>query len=372
MLSSRPTRRVRRLWEVVLASALSLVTLATVLAVGIEPAAAYSQRANLMWPVDGLVSSAAGTHHRVLSGGMPYGQPGDWSMDIHTSGQARPAYARFDHRDGLALEIVHIGETCRNGGGGQYVVVNVKVGGIDVGRVAYGHLVNVRGRGPLNNGDQIGTVATGLNPPDGSSCWSGPHVHMEASNFQRYSCFTPVAAGHNFNVTGHVMGIVGGEFASGVNQRCPDGAWNWPVLPPSEVTIRSNANGRLVSSELGYGGGEYGMLRARADTALAWERFRLLGDCSRQCAIQSLANGKYVSAELGYDDGANGMLRARADTALAWEQFRLEGNCSTGCAIRSLANGRLVSAELGYGGHWNGQLRARADQALAWEMFRIG
>ncbi len=63
--------------------------------------------------------------------------------------------------------------------------------------------------------------------------------------------------------------------------------------------ITSNANGGIVSAELGYGGNDYGMLRARA-----------------------LANYEYVSAELGYGSGDYAMLRARSLDRGAWESFR--------------------------------------------------
>jgi hypothetical protein len=43
--------------------------------------------------------------------------------------------------------------------------------------------------------------------------------------------------------------------------------------------------------------------------------------CDGPVFITSLANGRIVSAELGYGGGDNGMLRARATAIGPWEQF---------------------------------------------------
>lgn len=137
------------------------------------------------------------------------------------------------------------------------------------------------------------------------------------------------------------------------------------------VSIRSLAAGRFVSAELGYGGADYAMLRARATQVQGWESFSLLGDCSRNCALRSDATGRYVSAELGYQGYAWGETRARADVASGWEQFRFVGNCESSCALLSLANGRYVSTELGYTGGGQNMLRARATAIGGWEQYVI-
>ncbi|GAA4235039.1 hypothetical protein GCM10022254_41370 [Actinomadura meridiana] len=137
-------------------------------------------------------------------------------------------------------------------------------------------------------------------------------------------------------------------------------------------TITSDANGKLVSAELSYRGGDYGMLRARADVADAWEKFELSVSDSTW-TIKSNANQKFVSAELNYGGGDYGMLRARADVADAWEKFDLYYNEAQNLyAFKSQANGKFVSAELSYGGGDYGMLRARATEIQAWETFRLG
>jgi hypothetical protein len=93
-----------------------------------------------------------------------------------------------------------------------------------------------------------------------------------------------------------------------------------PIACWSNVSIRSRANGRYLSAELGYSGGSNGMLRARAWVAGPWERYTVCraGDIAN---IASQANKRYVSAELGYGGGNNGMLRARATAVGPWEAF---------------------------------------------------
>jgi hypothetical protein len=137
------------------------------------------------------------------------------------------------------------------------------------------------------------------------------------------------------------------------------------------VSIRSLAANRYVSAELGYGGADYAMLRARATGVGGWESFSLLGDCSRNCALRSDANGRYVSAELGYQGYAWGETRARSGAAQGWEQFRFVGNCETGCALLALGNNRYVSTELGYTGAGQNMLRARATAVGSWERYVI-
>ncbi len=136
------------------------------------------------------------------------------------------------------------------------------------------------------------------------------------------------------------------------------------------TSIRSAASGQYVSAELGYGGDQYGMLRARAGAIGPWEQFNLCRNSATSTyAIRSAASGQYVSAELGYGGDQYGMLRARAGAIGPWEQFTFEP-AGNGYAIRSAASGLYVSAELGYGGDQYGMLRARAGAIGPWEQFQ--
>jgi hypothetical protein len=141
------------------------------------------------------------------------------------------------------------------------------------------------------------------------------------------------------------------------------------------VTITSIANNNFVSTELGYAGNNYAMLRARATAEGPWEKYNVCYHPSSRFnqgywTIQSQANGLYVSAELGYAANEYAMLRARASIVGPWERYNVV-SCGFGCsAIQSQANGLFVSAELGYSGDQHGMLRARAFGIGPWEQFR--
>lgn len=134
---------------------------------------------------------------------------------------------------------------------------------------------------------------------------------------------------------------------------------------------RSNANGLYVSAELGYTGGNQGMLRARGSQVGPWEKFSLyyLGDGT--WTMQSQANGLYVSTEIGYTGGNYGMLRARSSQIGPWELYYVIPTGGDSFALQSYANNNYVSAELGYTGGNYGMLRARATQIGPWEQFHV-
>jgi hypothetical protein len=144
----------------------------------------------------------------------------------------------------------------------------------------------------------------------------------------------------------------------------------------TESYLISFANSTYVSSELGYGGDLYGMLRARASSPGPWENYRVCGryeGSNKVNFISNEQNGRYVTAELGRTGVDYGMLRARATAVGPWEKFTITrwGPNPSMYTIRSQANGRYVSAELGYGGVRHGMLRARATSIGNWEKFFI-
>jgi hypothetical protein len=92
------------------------------------------------------------------------------------------------------------------------------------------------------------------------------------------------------------------------------------------VAIRG-VNGLYVSAEVGYSRTDplYGMLRARASTIGPWEQYKLgdsfqYGSGDVKYTIKAV-NGLYVSTELGYTGNEYAMLRARASSAGPWEQY---------------------------------------------------
>jgi hypothetical protein len=134
--------------------------------------------------------------------------------------------------------------------------------------------------------------------------------------------------------------------------------------------IRSQANAKYVSAELGYTSYMYAALRARSTSVGAWEKYQCAAIGANRWAIRSRANGKYVSAELSYAGSLQGTLRARASTVGSWEQFTI---VPTGArfALNSSANSKYVSSELNYAGSLYSLLRARAGTIGSWETYSI-
>jgi hypothetical protein len=196
-------------------AALAAAAVLSVLMAGAAPARATSERATILSPAAGSLSSSPQEPHHT-----PYG--GDWSVDV-AGAAGRPVHARFSNVSGsLGLSVVGTFEPCAypNGGtGGSGVRVQVSVDGVVLGVVNYSHLSNARGVGPLNNGDQIGTMVAGKK----TSCWTGPHVHMEPRNASKFACFQPIPLGSSLGA-GTKLGVIGGEFAGAKNQACPAGA----------------------------------------------------------------------------------------------------------------------------------------------------
>lgn len=196
--------------------------------ISMPSATAYPQKALLRSPVDGSITSDPyEPHHRVYSSMLYYGQPGDFAYDIGAPA-GRPVYARFASGGNVSLAVVQHGNACANpaNGAGHALAVRVAVDGVEVARVVYSHLDNLHPLGPIANGAQIGTVHGGSSQ---TSCWTGPHVHVEPSNVQRYACFNTGVRIPNGVSGSTTLGVVGGEFASGVNQGCPGHAYDLPA-----------------------------------------------------------------------------------------------------------------------------------------------
>lgn len=144
--------------------------------------------------------------------------------------------------------------------------------------------------------------------------------------------------------------------------------------------FKSVANDRYVTAQLDYGHpfsrpNLYAMLRAAHATAVGpWEKFQFCHVPERAAVTYSIfsdANKKWVSTEIGYGGRDRDMLRARSSTVGAWEEYRIL--CILGqpgyFTIISDAARRYVAAELGYSRHDYGMLRARSTTAGAWEKF---
>ena len=133
--------------------------------------------------------------------------------------------------------------------------------------------------------------------------------------------------------------------------------------------IQSKYSGLYVSTELGFSGNLYAMLRARAATVGPWEYYQLCYNReTAHWAIWADANSRWVSAELGDVGGQYGMLRARASSVGPWELF-VPYTANGVFEFKSAANQKWVSTEIGDGGNEYGMLRARSNEIGAWELY---
>ncbi|OJF10950.1 hypothetical protein BG844_29205 [Couchioplanes caeruleus subsp. caeruleus] len=142
------------------------------------------------------------------------------------------------------------------------------------------------------------------------------------------------------------------------------------ILCWHNVAIYANANGRWVSMEKGYSGGDNGMLRARATVVGPWERYVVCRDnVTGYTYWASQDTGRVVSTELGYSAGDYGMLRARATIVGPWEQYYTTFGPGNWFSMYAYGNARWVSTEIGYSAGDNGMLRARATVIGPWELY---
>ncbi len=132
----------------------------------------------------------------------------------------------------------------------------------------------------------------------------------------------------------------------------------------------STYNNRFISTELGYSGAEYAMLRARAETVGPWELYQLCkSNETGLWSIWSNAALRWVTAEIGDPGEMYGMLAAQGTGVSHWERFTGPEPANDKCDLKSNENGLWVSAEFGYTGNWYGMLRARSSTVGEWEKF---
>lgn len=150
--------------------------------------------------------------------------------------------------------------------------------------------------------------------------------------------------------------------------RLPAGAADAPCW--RNITIKSTANGRYVSAEIGWDGGDHGTLRARAVTPGPWERFVVCRDPdSGVTGIRAQANGDFVTAELDNPGPKYALLRARSEKVGARERFYSNSPPGGEFSFYARNTKRWVSAEVTFTGNLYGILRARATSVGAEETF---
>ncbi|MDI6101096.1 hypothetical protein QLQ12_21005 [Actinoplanes sp. NEAU-A12] len=137
-----------------------------------------------------------------------------------------------------------------------------------------------------------------------------------------------------------------------------------------DVTIKSVANGRYVSAEIGREGGDYGTLRARAVAPGKWEKFVVCRDAGTGVTrIRAQANNDFVSAELDYAGAKYGVLRAQAARVGGWERYYSNSAPGGQFSFYARETRRWVAAEVTFEGDLYGILRARATSVGAEETF---
>lgn len=137
-----------------------------------------------------------------------------------------------------------------------------------------------------------------------------------------------------------------------------------------DLTIKSSANGKFVSADIGAEGEDNGMLRARATVAGRAEKFIVCRDGdSGVTNLRAQANNDYVSAELDYAGAKYATLRARADEVGGWEQYYSNNEPGGQFSFYAKDTKRWVSAEVTFAGAYYGVLRARATKVGAPETF---
>ena len=136
----------------------------------------------------------------------------------------------------------------------------------------------------------------------------------------------------NYGFVSAELGYTGGYYGMLRARSGSIGPWEQYSIGSSGDTdgtwaIRSVANNLYVSSEFGYSGGDDGLQRARASVIGDWEKF-FLYQIGGQFAWQSYypygSACCYVSTEMGYTGFEFEMLRARAYSVGSWELYWLD------------------------------------------------
>lgn len=230
--------RPRRWWVRPVLVLLALGGSLTLPLLAAPPASATTLQATVLPPHDGTISSSPDEPHHT-----PY--DGDYSFDVTGTSDA---FARFRNANGgLSLTVASIGRACASGSfadGGDRITLNVFINGAKVGTVAYAHLTNFSygvGAG-VPVGGRLGRPVTTADGVNGSSCWTGPHVHVEPRNDVRYGCFFAGQLNHGAN-GGTPLGIIGAEYAGGKNVACPAGAEYNP--PPTDPPGTANGGSQI-------------------------------------------------------------------------------------------------------------------------------
>jgi hypothetical protein len=136
--------------------------------------------------------------------------------------------------------------------------------------------------------------------------------------------------------------------------------------------IRSNANHRYVTVQVGGKAALKGRLRAQAPKlGSSREKFQCISIGSNQWAIRSRTNHKYVTADLKAKDAPKGALWAKAGRVGAPEKFAFRAVASCSCFAIKAANSRFVTADPSKSNSTRGLLRAHGASIGPRQRFAI-
>jgi hypothetical protein len=229
-----------------LTAAAAVIMAAMVPALLSMPPAAASTPDPAVWigsPVNGTWPNKAGcpgatypsdscslptVHHIVYYSTFDWGTGiDDWAADDQgvTPGERVMLYAApVNSGYTVSAHIDTVGPACASGrisDGGYRVTVGIYAGSTKIGTVTYAHIKPSVSAGQWvpRWGARIGSVGSYT----WSSCWQGPHVHIEMSNRHNYSCFSNIFLkypGAKLSET-NFQGYLGGGYASGSRRACP-------------------------------------------------------------------------------------------------------------------------------------------------------
>ncbi|MBB4910575.1 M23 family metallopeptidase [Actinophytocola algeriensis] len=179
-----------------------------------EPAVWVGSPLAATWPTG---SSLPSQHH------IPYN--GDWSADLQSVRVGAPVVLYAAPQNGstsVSARVEIVRPACASGviaDGGYRVTVGLFTGGTKIGSATYAHINPSVSQGatiPRWN-TQLGVVGNYRS----SSCWTGPHVHVELYSQHNYACYNRGwAPGQAMSPT-NFIGFTGGAFASGQRAACP-------------------------------------------------------------------------------------------------------------------------------------------------------
>jgi len=197
------------------------------------------------WPGNARWTGSLPQNHTPVYTVSGFNYKHDWAIDFYAvAGTPVRVYAAPKDgalSNGTTARVLLVRAACGSGvigNGGYSVQVGFFDGATRVGSVTYAHVnpdfdndgattandLNYRG-GISRWGGYIGKVGAYTR----NSCWdvsnpAGHHVHMEFVNVKNYACYRPGVPQNATLKASEYLGYLGGFYANGGRQACPQGA----------------------------------------------------------------------------------------------------------------------------------------------------